>query len=109
MSWGSMMLQRIVANVVASAVVILGSAATTVGQEDPVIPVRILASSAGGGTDFAARVLAQGLAAGFGQPIVVENRAAFSSIEAVAKAAPDGYTLLVMGVPVWLAPLLQDN
>ncbi len=78
-------------------------------QDYPIKPVRIFASSAGGGTDFAARVLATGLASGLGQAIVVDNRAAFNSIEAVAKAAPDGYSLLVMGVPVWLTPFLQDN
>lgn len=78
-------------------------------QEYPVKPVRLLASTAGGGTDFAARVLAQGLAPGMGQPVIVENRAAFNSIDAVAKAQPDGYNLLVMGIPVWLAPFLQDN
>ena len=44
-----------------------------------------------------------------GQPVIVENRAAFNSIDAVSKAAPDGYTLLVMGIPVWLTPFLQDN
>lgn len=78
-------------------------------QDYPSRTVRIYASSAGGGTDFAARVLAQGVAPTFGQAVVVENRAAFSSIETVAKAAPDGYSLLVMGVPVWLTPFLQDN
>jgi tripartite-type tricarboxylate transporter receptor subunit TctC len=78
-------------------------------QDYPTKPVRILASTAGGGTDFAARVLSQGLAPGMGQAIVVENRPAFNSIDGVAKAAPDGYTLLVMGIPVWLAPFLQDN
>jgi len=78
-------------------------------QDYPAKPVRILASTAGGGTDFAARVLSQGLAAGMGQAILVENRPAFNSIDGAAKAAPDGYTLLVMGIPVWLAPYLQDN
>lgn len=78
-------------------------------QDYPTKPVRLSASTAGGGTDVAARVLAQGLTAAMGQPIIVENRPAFSSIEAVAKAAPDGYNLLVMGIPVWLAPYLQDN
>ncbi len=88
---------------------IVPCAGTVCAQDYPNKPVRIFASSAGGGTDFAARVLATGLTSGFGQAIVVENRAAFNSIEAVAKATPDGYSLLVMGVPVWLTPFLQDN
>ena len=78
-------------------------------QDYPAKPVRLFASTAGGGTDVAARVLSQGLAAGMGQPSTVGNRLAFVSIEAVAKSPPDGYSLLVMGIPVWLAPYLQDN
>ena len=87
---------------------VLGAGAAC-GQNYPTKGIRIFASSAGGGTDFAARVLAQGLAPGFGQSVVVENRAAFNSIETVAKASADGYTLLVMGIPAWLTPFLQDN
>jgi tripartite-type tricarboxylate transporter receptor subunit TctC len=79
------------------------------GQDYPNKPIRLFASTAGGGTDFAARVLARGLAPGLGQPVIVENRPAFISIEAVSKAPPDGYTLLVIGVPLWLAPYMQDN
>jgi tripartite-type tricarboxylate transporter receptor subunit TctC len=93
---------------VAFSLMLFGVGAAS-GQDYPTKPIRILASTAGGGTDFAARVLANGLASGFGKPIVVENRAAFSSTETAAKAAPDGYTLLSMGLPVWLTPFLQDN
>lgn len=99
---------RLAIGVVAAGALVLGAGAVS-GQDYPNKTIRIFASSAGGGTDFAARVLAQGLAPGLGQPVVVENRAAFSSIETVSKAPPDGYTLLVMGVPVWLTPFLQDN
>ena len=91
------------------ALAMIMAAGPAPAQDYPNKSIRIFASSAGGGTDFAARVLAQGLAPGLGQPVVVDNRAAFSSIETVAKAPPDGYTLLVMGVPVWLTPFLQDN
>ena len=60
----------------------------------------IVAYNAGGATDVLARLLAQKLTAVFGQSIVVENRAGASGMigaQVVAKAAPDGYTLLVAG------------
>jgi tripartite-type tricarboxylate transporter receptor subunit TctC len=53
---------------------------------------------AGGGTDFFARTVGAQLSAQLGQPLVVENRPGAATIigaEAVAKSAPDGYTLLL--------------
>lgn len=64
-------------------------------------PVRmVVPSSAGGGTDIIARIVAPKLTDGLGQQIVVENRPGAGTMiggEVVAKAPPDGYTLL-MGV-----------
>jgi tripartite-type tricarboxylate transporter receptor subunit TctC len=54
--------------------------------------------AAGGGTDAIGRVVAEKLAAHLGQPVVVENKAGAASAIGtayVAKAAPDGYTLLM--------------
>jgi tripartite-type tricarboxylate transporter receptor subunit TctC len=69
-------------------------------------PVKILVGfSAGGGTDVAARVMAQKLTDALGQTVVVENRPGVSGMlaaEAAAKAAPDGYTLM-MGSQTTLA------
>src|SRR5437016_2144615 len=62
-------------------------------------PIKILVGfAAGGGTDVAARILAQKLTEGLGQTVVIENRAGASSMiaaEAVAKSPPDGYTLML--------------
>lgn len=65
----------------------------------PVKPVTIVVGfSAGGSSDALARIVAEKLAIGLGQPVLVENRAGVASIVGaayVAKARPDGYTLLM--------------
>lgn len=70
-------------------------------QEYPVKLVRmVVATSPGGGTDIAARLVSPKLSEFFGRQVVIENRGGASTTiggEYVARAAPDGYTLL-MGV-----------
>jgi tripartite-type tricarboxylate transporter receptor subunit TctC len=79
------------------------------GQLQSNKPIRLVTSGIGGGTDFAARVLANGLAARLGQPVIVENRG--SSVvpgDVVSKASPDGHTLLVTsGGILWVLPFFQ--
>jgi len=68
-------------------------------QTYPSRPVRLIVPTPPGSTpDIVARTLATKLQAAFSQPVVVENRAGAGgniAAEAVAKAAPDGYTLFV--------------
>jgi tripartite-type tricarboxylate transporter receptor subunit TctC len=72
-------------------------------------PIRIVAAGAGGDSDFTARLIAQGISGPLGQSVVVDNRQSILTGEIVAKAPPDGYTLLVNGASVWTYPLLQPT
>jgi tripartite-type tricarboxylate transporter receptor subunit TctC len=74
-------------------------------QTYPTKPIRIIVPFAPGGvTDMVSRVLAQGLTAELGQPVVAENRAGASGITGAnmaAKSAPDGYTLMMGNRSRW--------
>jgi tripartite-type tricarboxylate transporter receptor subunit TctC len=84
-------------------------AGMAVGQDYPNKTVRIITGAAGGGSDFTARVAAQGITGPLGQPVVVENRTVLLATEAVAKAPSDGYTLVVNGNSLWILPMLQKT
>jgi tripartite-type tricarboxylate transporter receptor subunit TctC len=85
----------------AVAAVLCWGAAGVCAQTYPSKPIRLIVpSSPGGGTDIVGRVVAQKMTETMGQQVVVENRAGAGTMignELVAKAPPDGYTLL-MGV-----------
>ena len=82
-------------------------------QAYPARPVRIIVGfPAGGTTDIMARLMGQWLSERFGQQFVIENRpgaAGNIAAEAVAKAAPDGYTLLQVGTPNAINATLYTN
>src|SRR5207302_10083935 len=75
------------------------AATAALAQPYPAKPVTfIVPFSPGGGTDISARTLAAKLTAKWGHAVVVENRAGAAGIlgaDAVARARPDGYTLLI--------------
>ncbi len=87
----------------------IGAMQAAQAQSYPNHPIRIVTGGVGGGADFAARLIAQGLTASLGQQVVVDNRPnGVIPGEIVSKAAPDGYTLLVAGSSLWLGPLLRQ-
>ena len=101
-----MLPSRLVAGVL--AIGLMGAGAVC-GQEYPNKPIHIFTVSIGGGNDFVARLIAPALSASLGQPVIVDNRPPLITTETVAKAPPDGYTLMVHGGAVWLLPLLQKT
>src|SRR5690242_21734311 len=80
---------------------VLVAAADAGAQGYPARPVRVVVPyAAGGNTDFTARVIATKLSEVFGQQVIVDNRpggATNIGTEVVAKAAPDGYMMLMGG------------
>jgi len=79
-------------------------------QPFPAKTIRIITNEPGAGLDFSARLIAQGLTERFKQQVIVDNRGGAGGIIAgdlVAKAAPDGYTLIFYSNGLWTAPLMQ--
>lgn len=96
----------------AASLFVLGSCAGAVGlacaQSYPYKQVRIITAEVGGGNDVVARLLAQGLAASSGQQVIVENRpGVIIAVQTIAKAPPDGHTLLSYNNSLWTLPLVQ--
>ena len=86
------------------------AASVAVAQPYPSRPVRIIVpQSPGASTDITARLVAQGLNEALKQPVIVDNRPGSSGIagtEMVARAAPDGYTLMVVASSFSINPAL---
>ena len=91
----------------------LFASTSALAQEWPNRPLKIIVPyTPGTGQDTIARTIAPKLTEKFGQPVVVENRPGASGnigMEAVAKAPPDGYTLLMTASTIILNPLLYKD
>ena len=87
----------------------LCSTAQVGAQSYPSRPIRVVTAAVGGGIDFTARLLTAGMSEHLGQQMIVDNRGGTNvAPQTVAKASPDGYTLLVHNNTVWVSPLLED-
>jgi tripartite-type tricarboxylate transporter receptor subunit TctC len=107
-------LQRIV--IATSLCLALAGAAPGMAQAQqkfPVKPIRlVVAFTPGGTTDILARMVSQGMSETFGQPLVIENRPGAGGVLAatlVAKAPPDGYTLLATSSARLISAVLSSN
>ena len=78
-------------------------------QAYPAKPVRIVTTVTGGGLDLTARVIAPKLAETLGQQVIVDNRGGVLSMELVAKAPADGYSMLLASSALWLSHFLRDT
>ena len=90
------------------AMLVIGGSA--LAQAFPTKPIRFVAAfPAGGPSDIVARAMAKRMSEVLGQPVIVDNRTGAGGnigAEAVAKAPPDGYTVLLGGSYVIIAPAL---
>src|SRR5262249_12398877 len=109
-SVGLMLRSPIVAFAAAGAIVL----SSALAAEWPSKPVRLIVPfAAGGAADTIGRLYAEALGAAFGKPFYVENRVGGGGLlgtEAVARAEPDGLTLMVSGIPTHvLGPAMNKN
>jgi tripartite-type tricarboxylate transporter receptor subunit TctC len=93
--------------------VLFAAAPAALSQAYPTKPVRLVVPySAGGASDIIGRIVAQKLPEFLGQPVVIDNRAGAGGLigtDTVAKAAPDGYTLLLTSTPHVILPHLYKK
>ena len=108
-----MRLRRVFDHRALAAVLALGVAAPAVAQTYPTRPVRLVVGfTAGGGADTGARIAAAALSERWGQQMVIENRTGAGGMiaaELVARAAPDGHTLLACSSNHVFAPHLYKK
>jgi tripartite-type tricarboxylate transporter receptor subunit TctC len=96
-----------------AAIVAIAFAAPAAAQSYPNRPIKFVAPiTAGSGTDVLGRALADKLSVALGQPVVIENRPGAGGAVGttfVAKAPPDGYTILVTSSAFTAAPAIYAN
>jgi tripartite-type tricarboxylate transporter receptor subunit TctC len=95
--------------IITAAIIVALAISPARAQEYPVRPIRLVTSDVGSGSDFSARVISRGISGVMGQQIIVDNRSSVLAPEIVAKAQPDGYTLLFYGSGLWLLPQIQSD
>ena len=104
-----MLLSRLAAGLLAVGLTVVAVDKAT-SQDYPAKPVRIVTGLVGGAADVFARLVGQGITTPLAQPMVIDNRGGgLIPGDVVAKAPPDGYTLLLTGGNLWITALLQES
>ncbi|WP_423455859.1 Bug family tripartite tricarboxylate transporter substrate binding protein [Ottowia sp. VDI28] len=89
-----------------ASLTLISAFAPALADNFPVRPLKIVVPfPAGGGSDIVARLLAKGMQANLGQPVLIENKGGAGTVigtEAVAKSPGDGYTMLWMATPFYI-------
>ncbi|MDB5927514.1 MAG: Tricarboxylate transport protein TctC [Betaproteobacteria bacterium] len=91
-----------------AGVFLLGCGAAIAQEQYPSKVIRLITAASGGNADVLGRFIQSGLTASLGQQVIVDNRGSIAPA-VVAKAPPDGYTILVSGSSLWLLPLLKPG
>lgn len=103
----------VLATIASACLAFPASARADVAKDFPAKPIRmVVAQSPGSQADAIARIAAQKMSENWGKPVVIDNRpGAGGSLAAsmIAKAAPDGYTLLLTSATFAIAAALQPN
>ena len=90
-------------------VTLVAGLSAAAAQDYPSKVVRIVATEAGSGSDIVSRLVVPELTSAFGRQVIVDNRTSTIANETVAKAPPDGYTLLIQSSSLWLWPYLRSD
>ncbi len=104
-----------VAALLAMTSVLFAAAAAAAAAEPPPFPtkpIRIVTTQPGSGFDISSRIIAEHLAANLGQPVIVDNRGGAGGViagEIVARAQPDGHTLLSYGNTFWQITFMRKD
>src|SRR5262245_28852463 len=102
-----MILPRFIVHLLLICSMVLGTR-VVFSQDYPNKSIRIVTAAAGGGNDFVARQIAQGISGSLGQPVIVDNQAVgLVAAQIVSKSPPDGYVLFVAGSSHWITPLVR--
>ena len=97
---------RVMAAAFSAAAMILDAAAVLAQDGYPSKVVRIVTSAPGSNNDWGARLLGDEISPSLGHRVIVENRGGLAA-EVVAKAPPDGYTVLFYGPAAWTLQLFR--
>ncbi len=102
--------RRFVISAIAAPFALAGSLCLAAGDDYPNKPIRMIVPfPAGGPTDITARIIGQKLSEAWGHPVVIDNRGGANGIigqDAVAKADPDGYTMMTQSIAFAVNPSL---